>query len=351
MATRPTWNTKVLKSISRMMIRLNRMAMSWILEREEGRKNSDYHQWYEWSPLSQISELKLSHEEDQLDGRLVSQQLAERVDEQVEGEQAELDQQHQGVVAGLERLRSKGLAPGRTVVPRRIQGCAAPAPTHYIEGSVAPTTVLSVSVCAAQKLRLGGLVRGDEVWPRQRQGSIPLLVGIIWLTREKLRSVPDQNDGPLSGSAAWTSAFWSRLIFTAPTWMGVSTEQRQSSAGFYDASVSRNSEEENRRSTLVLEKINTFTCHFNSPFEALKPTSHTREADSDDTKNLTFGNGKLTDWTFQVHSKHIHSHTTITILYTGPFTGDTASAPACRLLGSNTDPLNYGWRLWLTNKW
>lgn len=31
MATRPTWNTKVLDSISRMMIRFSRMPVSWIL--------------------------------------------------------------------------------------------------------------------------------------------------------------------------------------------------------------------------------------------------------------------------------------------------------------------------------
>lgn len=36
MATRPTWNTKVLDSINRMMIRLRRMAVSCILcERRE----------------------------------------------------------------------------------------------------------------------------------------------------------------------------------------------------------------------------------------------------------------------------------------------------------------------------
>lgn len=34
MATRPTWNTKVLDSINRMMIRLSRMAVSWILREE-----------------------------------------------------------------------------------------------------------------------------------------------------------------------------------------------------------------------------------------------------------------------------------------------------------------------------
>lgn len=31
MATRPTWNTKVLDSINRMMIRFSRMAVSWML--------------------------------------------------------------------------------------------------------------------------------------------------------------------------------------------------------------------------------------------------------------------------------------------------------------------------------
>lgn len=31
MAIRPTWNTKVLDSINRMMIRFRRMAVSWIL--------------------------------------------------------------------------------------------------------------------------------------------------------------------------------------------------------------------------------------------------------------------------------------------------------------------------------
>ena len=73
------------------------------------------------------------HEKHQLPGRFRPQQFTERVDEQVEGEQAELDQQHQRVVAGLERLRPEGWAPGRTVVPRWIQGCTALAHMHYIE--------------------------------------------------------------------------------------------------------------------------------------------------------------------------------------------------------------------------
>ncbi len=71
------------------------------------------------------------HEENQLDGRLGPQQLAEGVHEQVEGEQAELNQQHQRVVAGLERLRPEGGAPGRTVVVQWIQGCTALAHTLH----------------------------------------------------------------------------------------------------------------------------------------------------------------------------------------------------------------------------
>jgi len=66
------------------------------------------------------------HEEDQLGGLFVPQQLAEGVDEEVEGQQADLDQEHQRVVARLQRLRPEGRAPGRAVaVPRRIQGCSA----------------------------------------------------------------------------------------------------------------------------------------------------------------------------------------------------------------------------------
>ena len=41
------------------------------------------------------------HEQHKLDSRLFPQQLAEGVDEQVEGKQAELDKQNQGVVAGV----------------------------------------------------------------------------------------------------------------------------------------------------------------------------------------------------------------------------------------------------------
>lgn len=44
MATRPTWNTKVLNSINRMMIRLNRMAMSWILL-ERSRQKEREREW------------------------------------------------------------------------------------------------------------------------------------------------------------------------------------------------------------------------------------------------------------------------------------------------------------------
>ncbi len=71
------------------------------------------------------------HEENQLDGRLGPQQLAEGVHEQVKGEQAELNQQHQRVVAGLERLRPEGGAPGRTVVVQWIQGCTTLAHTPH----------------------------------------------------------------------------------------------------------------------------------------------------------------------------------------------------------------------------
>ena len=42
MATRPTWNTKVLNSINRMMIRLNRMAMSWILLERSRQKEREW---------------------------------------------------------------------------------------------------------------------------------------------------------------------------------------------------------------------------------------------------------------------------------------------------------------------
>ena len=69
------------------------------------------------------------HEKHQLDSWFISQQLAEGVDEKVKGEQAELNKQHQGVVAGLECLRPEGWVPGRIVVPLWIQGCTLPSYT------------------------------------------------------------------------------------------------------------------------------------------------------------------------------------------------------------------------------
>lgn len=73
------------------------------------------------------------HEKHHQVGRFVPHQLAAWVDKQVEGQQAELDEEHQGVVPGLERLR-----PRRTVVPRWIQGCAALA--HTLHRSINPDT-------------------------------------------------------------------------------------------------------------------------------------------------------------------------------------------------------------------
>lgn len=83
-----------------------------------------------------------SHEEDQLDSRFMPQQLTEGVNEQVKGQQAELNQQYQRVVAGLERLRPEGGAPGRTVAVW-IQGCTALA--HTLHRNINPlTAVLNV---------------------------------------------------------------------------------------------------------------------------------------------------------------------------------------------------------------
>lgn len=178
MATRPTWNTKVLNSISRTMIRLNRMAMSWMLSKKKESRGRKRHseisrnkednaischpsslKWLSGLFLAQNyfplePEIRLSvvtvsnsclHKEYQLDSRFGPQQLTEGVDKQVEGEQAELNQQHQRVVACLERLRPEGWAPGRTVVPRWIQGCTALA--HTLHRNINPhTAVLTVWV-------------------------------------------------------------------------------------------------------------------------------------------------------------------------------------------------------------
>ena len=54
---------------------------------------------YQTADWQQNTESIALHEEHKLDSRLFPQQLAEGVDEQVEGKQAELDEQNQGVVA------------------------------------------------------------------------------------------------------------------------------------------------------------------------------------------------------------------------------------------------------------
>lgn len=93
MATRPTWNTKVLDSINRMMIRFRRMAVSCILW-ERGEKVCEL-QTQNIIPYSRVWGTFLtadSHEKYQLDSRFGHQQLAEGVDEQVEQQEAELDQ-------------------------------------------------------------------------------------------------------------------------------------------------------------------------------------------------------------------------------------------------------------------
>lgn len=64
-----------------------------------------------------------SHEKYQLHGRFSPQQLAEGVDKQVKGEQAELNQYHKRVVAGVELLPPEGRVPRCIVVPLWIQGC------------------------------------------------------------------------------------------------------------------------------------------------------------------------------------------------------------------------------------
>lgn len=50
--------------------------------------------------------LPYSHEKHQLDDRSHSEELGEGVDKQVIGQQQELQQEHQAVVAGLEHLLS-----------------------------------------------------------------------------------------------------------------------------------------------------------------------------------------------------------------------------------------------------
>lgn len=63
------------------------------------------------------------HKKYQLNSRFSPKQLTESINQQVEQQEAELDQQHHRVVPGLERLRPEGGRPGRTLVPRWIQGC------------------------------------------------------------------------------------------------------------------------------------------------------------------------------------------------------------------------------------
>lgn len=72
------------------------------------------------------------HEKHKLDNGRGPQQLAEGVDEEVEGEQAQLDQQDQRVVVGLQHLRAESRASGRCAAPRRIQG-GAHSHTYYTE--------------------------------------------------------------------------------------------------------------------------------------------------------------------------------------------------------------------------
>lgn len=102
MATRPTWNTKVLDSINRMMIRFRRMAVSWILC--ERRENVCELQTQNIVPAEVFVCFLVfrwvlgtfltadSHEKYQLDSRFGHQQLTEGVNEQVEQQEAELDQ-------------------------------------------------------------------------------------------------------------------------------------------------------------------------------------------------------------------------------------------------------------------
>lgn len=63
------------------------------------------------------------HEEHELVGRFVSYELAEGVDEQVETEEAHLNEQHGAVVVGLELLRAVPRPPGLMLGPRTIHLC------------------------------------------------------------------------------------------------------------------------------------------------------------------------------------------------------------------------------------
>lgn len=67
----------------------------------------------EWVQFKSIR-LSDSHEEHQLDDRRSPKEFTEGVDEEVIGQQAQLDQQHQGIAAGLKH---------GPVTPHRIALC------------------------------------------------------------------------------------------------------------------------------------------------------------------------------------------------------------------------------------
>lgn len=99
METRPTWNTKVLDSINRMMIRLSRMAVSWILREERVSVNctQDFVNVGVFVFFNQIWVLGTFpgaglHEKYQLNSRFSPQQLTESINQQIEQQEAELDQ-------------------------------------------------------------------------------------------------------------------------------------------------------------------------------------------------------------------------------------------------------------------
>lgn len=73
--------------------------------------------WDPGSPGSAAPPRRHSHEEDELHGRGRAEQLREGIHKEVVGEQEELQEQHQAVVAGLEHPPSRGLEPSAPAFP------------------------------------------------------------------------------------------------------------------------------------------------------------------------------------------------------------------------------------------
>lgn len=73
----------------------------------------------------------LDYEEHELVGGLVADQFTAGVDEEVEGEQAHLDEEDHAVVAGLELLGPKAWRAPRLLGPLRIHCCSAALDTAH----------------------------------------------------------------------------------------------------------------------------------------------------------------------------------------------------------------------------